>query len=91
MNMMTQQTTPTKPLQICQPKTPIEGAYPNEAYIITEDPNQFGDDEEIKVVSITELQRKQHNPDAAIRIQVKKKDLIVVAEDLESYIRSFNS
>lgn len=82
---------PAKPGQICKIVSDVPDMEEREVYIVAEDPADFEDDEEIAVVALTELQRNVKNPDNARRIQVAKDQLVVVAEDLEAYVLSWNN
>ena len=82
--------TPSRPGQICKIISDIPDMESDQIYIIAEDPAGFGDDDEILVVNLKELQRNVKNPDAATRESVRKDELIVISEDLENYIRSWN-
>ncbi len=81
---------PTKQGQICKIINPKSGENPMETYIITENLSGYGDDDVIYVVSITDLMRNQSNPTKAPRKAVKISELSVVAEDLTSYVESWN-
>ena len=63
---------------------------PAESYIVVEDISLFNDDSTVYVVSITDLQRNITNPLSAPRKLVKKTSLNVIAEDLTSYVESWN-
>lgn len=82
---------PVKPGQICKVVSPIPDMEEYEVYIVAEDPADFGNEDEIQVVALGELQRNQRNPDRAERIAVRKDNLVVVGEDLESYVLSWNN
>jgi hypothetical protein len=81
---------PSKQGQICKIIKPLPDENPLETYIITEDLSEYGDDDIIYVVSITDLQRNISNPTKAPRKAVTKSELSVVAEDLTSYVESWN-
>ena len=87
---MNQQMTPTRQGQICKFIVPLDVERDYEAYVLTDDPSQMSDEDTIHVVSISDLQRNIRNPNLATRIPAMKKDLFVIAEDLESYVASFN-
>ncbi len=63
---------------------------PAETYLITEDVSVYSDDATIYVVSITELQRNIATPAFAVRKPIKKSDLSVIADDLTTYVQSWN-
>ncbi|WP_299357215.1 hypothetical protein [Mucilaginibacter sp.] len=63
----------------------------DEVFIVSEDPIDFDNDDEILVVGLKELQRNIKNPDKAERLRVRKDQLVVIGDDLESYIRSWNN
>ncbi|HMF73718.1 MAG TPA: hypothetical protein VK616_19690 [Flavitalea sp.] len=81
---------PTRPGQICKIISNIPDKESDQVYIVAENPLDFNDDDEILVVDLKELQRNVKNPDHAERISVRKDELVVVGEDLESYIKSWN-
>ena len=81
---------PTKQGQICSIVNPLPDENAAETYLITEDVSAYNDDSIIYVVSITDLQRNIANPTLTPRKPVKKSDLRVVAEDLKSYVESWN-
>ncbi|RFZ91117.1 hypothetical protein D0C36_19440 [Mucilaginibacter conchicola] len=81
---------PTKPGQICKIVSTIADLEPEEVYIVTENPEDFDNDEEILVVSLTELQRNVSDTNQASRTSVKKSGLVVVGENLQEYVRSWN-
>ncbi|BAU51883.1 hypothetical protein [Mucilaginibacter gotjawali] len=81
---------PTQPGQICKIVSAIPDLEAEEVFIVTENPADFEDEDEIRVVSLTQLQRNIGNPDNAERISVAKNELVVVAENLEAYVKSWN-
>lgn len=81
---------PSKPGQICKIISSIPDIEPEEAFIVSEDPALFDSDDEILVVSLTELQRNIHQPENAERLSVRKDQLVVISEDLTAYIHSWN-
>ena len=81
---------PTKQGQICKIISPFPDENPEETYLITEDVSEYNDDAIIYVVSITDLQRNIANPILAPRKAVAKSELTVVADDLTSYVESWN-
>ena len=81
---------PTRPGQICKIVSVVPDMEPDRVYIVAEDPAAFNDDDEVLLVDLKELQRNVRNPDQAERIAVRKDELLVVGEDLESYIKSWN-
>jgi hypothetical protein len=83
-------TIPTKQGQICRIINPFPDENPAETYLIIEDISQYSDDTIIYVVSITDLQRNVSNPTLAPRKAVTKSELSVVADDLKSYVESWN-
>ena len=87
---MNSRTIPTKQGQICKIVNPHPNENPAETYLILEDLTYYSDSEIIYVVSITELQRNISNPTAAPRKAVMKSELMVVADDLLSYVESWN-
>ena len=82
--------TPTRPGQICKIVSNIPDMESDQVYIVAEDPAGFADDDEILVVNLRELQRNAKNPDVATRESVRKDELVVISEDLENYIKSWN-
>lgn len=81
---------PARPGQICKITSSVPDMEEEEVFIISEDPADFSDDDEIMVVGLKELQRNLKDPDNAERISVRKDQLVVVAEDLPGYIQSWN-
>ena len=81
---------PGKPGQICKIISDIPDMENEEVFIVSEDPADFDDDEEILVVGLKELQRNIKNPDNAERIGIRKDQLVVVGDDLEAYVKSWN-
>ncbi|MVN91462.1 hypothetical protein [Mucilaginibacter aquatilis] len=81
---------PDRPGQICKMVSVVPDIKSDQVYIIAEDPSGFADDEEILVVNLRELQRNVKYPDAAARESVRKNELVVISENLENYIRSWN-
>jgi len=87
---MNDQVIPTKQGQICKLVKPYPDENPAESYLVLEDVSDYADNAIIYVVSVTDLQRNIHNPTASPRKAVTKKELTVVAEDLTSYVESWN-
>ena len=81
---------PTKQGQICKIINPSPDENPAESYIITDNVSEYNDDSIIYIVSITDLQRNIANPTLTPRKSVKKSELKVIAEDLTSYVESWN-
>lgn len=82
---------PNKPGQICKVVSAIPDMEEEEVFIVSEDPADFDDDDKILVVGLKELQRNLKNPDNAERIGVRKDQLVVIGDDLETYIQSWNN
>jgi len=87
---MNDQVTPTKQGQICKLVKPYPDENPAETYIILEDVSDYADNAIIYVVSITDLQRNISNPALSPRKAVTKSELTVVAQDLITYVESWN-
>jgi len=81
---------PARPGQICKIVSDVADQEPEEVYIVAEDPADFDSDEDILVVNLKDLQRNVRNPENAERLPVRKDELVVVAEDLEGYIKTWN-
>jgi|GEM_PF-1572139 len=81
---------PSRPGQICKIVSDIPDMESDQIYIVAEDPADFDADDEILVVNLKELQRNVKNPGAAARESVRKDELVVISDDLESYVRSWN-
>ena len=81
---------PTKQGQICKIINPYPDENPEETYLVTEDISEYTDDAIIYVVSLTDLQRNVANPTLTPRKAVAKSELTVVAEDLVSFVESWN-
>jgi len=69
---------------------PITDDDSEEMYLVIEDISSYADDEAIHVVSLTDLQRNASDPRLAPVLIVTKSELTVVAEDLTSYVESWN-
>jgi hypothetical protein len=82
---------PTKCGQICKIVSEIPDMEEEDVFIVSEDPADFDNDDEILVVGLKELQRNIKNPDNAERISVRKDQLVVIGDDLETYIQSWNN
>ena len=82
--------TPSKQGQICKINNPLPDENPLETYIVTEDLSGCSNDTVTQVVSITDLQRNISNPLSSPRRAVKIGELTMVAEDLTSYVESWN-
>jgi len=82
---------PSKQGQICKIINPRTFENPAESYIFVDEIPQSGGESLIQVVSITDLQRNIMNPERSPRKVIRKSNLYVVAEDLESYVGSWNS
>jgi hypothetical protein len=81
---------PSRPGQICKIVSDIPDMEEEEVFIISEDPADFDNDDEILVVGLKELQRNIKNPDNAERIGIRKDQLVVISDDLETYVQSWN-
>jgi hypothetical protein len=81
---------PSIPGQICKIVSAIPDMEEEEVYIVTEDPAEFDEEDNILVVSLKSLQRNIKQPELAEKISVKKNELVVVANDLNSYVNSWN-
>lgn len=81
---------PSIPGQICKIVSAIPDMEEEEVYIVTEDPAEFDEEDDILVVSLKSLQRNIKQPELAEKISVKKNELVVVANDLNSYVNSWN-
>jgi hypothetical protein len=90
MTMMQEQIKPTKQGQICKILKPLSDENPMETYLILEDLDKYSDSDIVYVVSITDLQRNIHNPTASPRKAVTKSELTVVAQNLASYVETWN-
>lgn len=88
---MSTKIRPTKQGQICEIINPLPGENPAETYIITEDVSAYKEDTITYIVSITDLQRNISNPALAPRKAVEISELNVVADDLTSYVESWNT
>jgi hypothetical protein len=82
---------PERPGQICKVVSNIPDNESEEVFIVIEDPSMFEADEDILVVNLNELQKNIKNPENAERIGVPKNELVVVGEDLTSYVQSWNN
>ena len=82
---------PERAGQICKVVSEVPDMESVEVFIITEDPNDFGADESILVVNLKDLQRNIKNPENVERIAIPKNELVVIGEDLSSYVQSWNN
>ena len=87
---MNSQTIPTKQGQIVKLVKPYPDENSAETYLILEDISEYADNAIIYVVSITDLQRNISNPALSPRKAVTKSELTVVAQDLITYVESWN-
>jgi hypothetical protein len=81
---------PTKPGQIVKIISDIPDLESTNVYIVSEDPSDINDDDDVLVVNLKELQRNIRSPEKAERISARKNQLVVVSEDLPSHIQSWN-
>jgi len=88
--MNNQKILPSKQGQVCKITNPLPDENPAETYLITEDISVYPDDATIYVVSLTDLQRSISNPALTPRKAIIKSDLNVVADDLKTYVESWN-
>lgn len=82
---------PTKKGQICEKIDSDTEQKSEDVFIVVDDPTLFTDDDKITVVALNDLQRNIANPDLTNKTLVTKKNLNLIAEDLSSYIESWNS
>ena len=82
---------PERPGQICKIISDVPDMESEDVYIVAEDPAQFDAEDDILVVGLKELQRNVANPEKAERIAIPKNELVVVGEDLTSYVHSWNA
>jgi len=87
---MSHQIVASKQGQIVKLTNPLLDENPAETYLVLEDLTPYADDAIIYIVSITDLQRNIANPASSPRKAVTKSELTVVAEDLTSYVESWN-
>lgn len=87
---MNNQEIPSKRGQICKLADPLPDDNPNEHYLIIEDLDNFADNSMIFVISLIDLQKNSADPSATPLKSVMKKDLTVVATDLQSFVASQN-
>lgn len=81
---MKEQVIPTKPGQVV-----IKKGEKNEQYLIIDEPIAINHDQTLKVCSVTELQRATAAKRHPNFFYVKKGDLSVIAEDLQSFVDSW--
>lgn len=81
---------PSKQGQICKIIHPRTFENPAESYIVADDISKSGEDDLVQVVSITDLQRNVMHPERSARKVIRKSNLYVVADDLASYVDSWN-
>lgn len=81
---------PTKPGQIVKIISDVPDLESADVFIVSENPSEIADDDDVLVVNLKELQRNIRTPEKAKRISVRKDQLVVVSEDLASHIQSWN-
>ncbi|MBD1362991.1 hypothetical protein IDJ77_04135 [Mucilaginibacter sp. ZT4R22] len=81
---------PVRQGQICKVISDVPDKESEEVFIVTEDPSEFDPEDDILVVNLKELQRNIKQTENAERIAVPKNELVVVGEDLTSYVQSWN-
>lgn len=81
---------PSSEGQICRILNVLADENPEDVFIVTEDPTPFEDDENIYIVNLKDLQRNVRNPSIIPQISIAKNELIVIAKNLEEYIKSWN-
>jgi hypothetical protein len=82
--------TPNKQGQICKIRVPRPDEHPEETYLITEDISQRDGNSITHIVSLTDLQRNVSNPQLTPRKAMAISVLSVVANDLTSFVESWN-
>jgi hypothetical protein len=87
---MDNQLMPVRPGQVCKIISPIPDNEAGEVFIVAEDPAGLDAGDDVLVVNLKDLQRNIKDPDKAERIRVPRNELVVVSEDLENYIKSWN-
>ena len=81
---------PTKSGQIVKIISDLPDLESSDVCIVSEEPIDIADYDDVLVVRLKELQRNIRNPEKAERISVRKDQLVVVSEDLASHIQSWN-
>jgi hypothetical protein len=81
---------PTSAGQICKVINPMDDENPEDVYVLTEDPTPFEAEDSLYFVNIKDLQRNINNPTFSPQVAFPKAEVVVVANDLESYIASWN-
>ena len=76
--------------QVCRVLNPYADENPDDVYIIAEDPSPFDGEDTIYVVNLKDLQRNIHNPIICQKSPIAKKDLEVIADSLEDYVKLWN-
>ncbi|HTI58978.1 hypothetical protein [Mucilaginibacter sp.] len=76
--------------QVCKIRNPFTDENPDDVYIITEDPASFSEDDNIYVVNLNDLQRNIDHPLMCQQMSIAKNELIVIADNLQDYIKSWN-
>jgi hypothetical protein len=87
---MGNENLPSKQGQICRKLVLQDGENADDVYIITDFVIAESEDSPVTVVSLSELQRNITNPDNVPRIGIAKGNLQVVAENLSSFVESWN-
>lgn len=88
--MELQLNAPTKEGQVCKISNPVGDENPDDVYIITDNPALFEGDDTVYVVNLNDLQRNIKSPLLCSQIPVTKSELILIADSLEEYIKSWN-
>jgi hypothetical protein len=89
--MEVNQKIPTKQGQIVRSLIPLDGIEPIETFILAVDPQYKSEDSFIQVFSITEFLRCQAMGTKPFGNMIKLKNLTLVAESLEEFVKSWNN
>jgi hypothetical protein len=91
LTMELEVTIPQKEGQICKIINPLDDESPDDVYIVAEDPQPYGPDDNIYVVNLKDLQRNISTPLLVQQTAIPKNELAVIANDIDSYIQSWNA
>ena len=91
MTMELELIIPHQQGQICKIINPLDDESPDDVYIVAEDPQPYGPDDDIYIVNLKDLQYNIYTPLLTQQIAIPKNALAVIANDIESYIQNWNA
>jgi hypothetical protein len=84
------QIIPNRIGQIVRVINPLPGEYPMTDYMLAEEPDQNDPNERIMAYKISEILRKTAEGVSPIPDYIAKQELTVIAENLKSWVESWN-